>query len=251
MSIQSTVDKLRELKMTTMADNYLAQSQDPSMREMSFDDRFGILVDLEFSSKQHSRFKRLVQAAEFDQPQANVADINFECGRKLDRELINRLATCEYIRNQANIFITGSTGTGKTYLACALGMEACKQYYSTKYVRLPDLLLDLRLARENNTAKKVLKKYTSPRLLILDEWLLIKCQPESLYDLMELIHHRTKESSTIFCSQFKVEGWYEQLGGGSSPLVDAILDRIVHSAYRIAIVPIDKAKDISRRKIYG
>lgn len=251
MTIQATLDKLREMKMTAMAENYRFQLEDPNIKNLSFDDRFAMLVDIEYTSRQNGKFKRLVQGSELDQPQASIAGINFECGRRLDRDLIHRLASGSYLQNHHNIIITGATGSGKTYLACAFGMEACKQFYPTRYVRLPDLLLDLKLARENNTTKKVLHRYIHPTLLILDEWLLIKCPQESQYDLMEVIHHRAKAGSTIFCSQFRVEGWYEQLGGTSSPLADAIMDRIVHASYQINILPINPAKDFSMREVYG
>ncbi len=101
-------------------------------------------------------------------------DIDYTSGRRLNKQLITRLATCEYIAEYRNIFITGATGCGKTYMACAFGMEACKQYFTTKYVRLPDLLIDLELARNDGTYKKVMSKYANPMLLIIDEWLLLK-----------------------------------------------------------------------------
>lgn len=251
MSVQATIDQLRAMKLTAMADNYLAQTEDPSTQNLTFDERFSILVSIEYNSRENARVKRIIQNAEFDQPQANIAEINYESGRKLDRQLILNLATCEYIQRGLNIIITGATGCGKTYLACALGMEACKQQYSTRYVRLPDLLLEMKLARESNVLKKSLQKYVRPQLLIIDEWLLIKIQTESQYDLLEVIHQRSKSSSTIFCSQFRQEGWYEQLCGSASPLADAILDRIVHTAYRINIEAIDPTKEISMRHFYG
>lgn len=251
MTVQATLDKLREMKMTAMSDAYRFQLEDPNVQSLSFDERFAMLVDVEFTSRQNNRLKRLIHNAELDQPQASITGINYTCGRKLDRDLIHRLSSCAFIQDNLNVVITGVTGSGKTYLACALGMEACKQFYTTRYVRLPELLLEMKLARENNKINKVLQTYTHPRLLILDEWLLIKCPQESQYDLMEVIHHRTKGTSTIFCSQFRIEGWYEHLGGKSSPLADAILDRIVHSCYQINIEPIDPSKDISMREIYG
>ena len=251
MLVQATLDKLREMKMTAMADNYRFQMEDPAMKNMSFDDRFGMLVDFEYTSRKNSNLKRLIQNAEFDQPQANILGINYESGRKLDRDLIHNLATCDYVTEKRNIIITGATGSGKTYLACAFGMEACKRFYTTRYVRLPDLLLELKIARDGNTYKKVIQKYSKPSLLILDEWLLIKCNQEALYDLMELIHHSTKCGANIFCSQFRVSGWYDQLGGSASTLADAILDRIVHNSYEIDIVALDPSRDISMREIYG
>ena len=162
-----------------------------------------------------------------------------------------RLATCEYITEHRNLFITGATGSGKTYLACAFGMEACKQRYKTKYVRLPDLLLELEMARNDGTYKKVQGKYANPILLIIDEWLLLKPNESEQHDILELLHRRRRRSSTIFCSQYDSNGWYDQLGGDDSPLAEAILDRIKHDAYKINIIPTDPANYRSMREVYG
>lgn len=248
---QVTSDKLIEMRLTAMADAYRNQENDPKMSECSFDERFGMLVDIEYSSRKSNRLKRLIKNAEFDQPEAHVADIDYKSGRKLNKALIQRLSTCDYISEYRNVFITGATGSGKTYMACAFGMEACKRYYATRYIRLPDLLIDLEMARSEGNYKKVMTKYASPTLLILDEWLLLKPTEAELKDIFELLHRRRKKSSTIFCSQFRPEGWYEQLGGDASPLADAILDRIVHDSYRINIESTDPAKDISMREVYG
>lgn len=114
-------------------------------------------------------------------------------------------------------------------------MEACKRHFKTQYIRHPDLLIDLKLARSEGTYKNVIAKYTKPVLLIIDEWLLLKPTPTECKDIFELLHKRRKESSTVFCSQYRAEGWYEQLGGYDGPLADAILDRIMHNAYKINI----------------
>lgn len=251
MTNQSTIDKLIEMRLTALADTFRNQLSDPRMKEIPFEDRLGMLVDIEYTSRKNNRLRRLIRQAELDQPDASIMDINYTSGRKLNKSLLQRLATCEYITEHRNIFITGATGSGKTYLACAFGMEACKQYYSVKYVRLPDLLFDLEMARSEGSYKKVMAKYTNPVLLILDEWLLLKLSESESKDIFELLHKRRKKSSTIFCSQFRQEGWYDQLGGDSSTIADAILDRIVHDAYKINIESIDPSKDISMREVYG
>ena len=200
---QSTTDKLIEMRLTAMADAFRIQMDDSSIKDIPFEDRFGMLVDVEYTSRKNNRLKRIIRNAELEQPDACIAGIDYRSGRKLNKELINRLATCEYIAEYRNIFMTGATGSGKTYMACAFGMEACKQYYTVKYVRLPDLLLDLEAARNDGTFTKVLSKYTKPLLLIIDEWLLLKLNESESKNLFELIHKRRKKSSTIFCSQFR------------------------------------------------
>lgn len=250
MTNQSTIDKLIEMRLTALADAFRNQLSDPRMKEVPFEDRLGMLVDIEYTSRKNNRLRRLIRQAELDQPDASIMDINYTSGRKLNKSLLQRLATCEYITEHRNIFIIGATGSGKTYLACAFGMEACKQYYSVKYVRLPDLLFDVEMARTEGSYKKVMTKYTNPVLLILDEWLLLKLSESESKDIFELLHKRRKKSSTIFCSQFRQEGWYDQLGGDNSTIADA-LDRIVHDAYKINIESIEPSKDISMREVYG
>lgn len=251
MTNQSTINKLIEMRLSAMADAYRNQINDPKFRDIPFEDRFGMIIDIEYHTRKSNRLKRLIKNAGFDQPDASIMDINYASGRKLNRELINRLSTCEYIADHRNIFITGATGCGKTYLACAFGMEACKQYYNTKYVRLPDLLIDLDIARSEGTYRKVMAKYANPVVLILDEWLLLKPTETEQKDIFELLHRRRKKSSTIFCSQYDRSEWYDQLGGNASPLADAIIDRIAHDSYMINITSVDPAKDVSMREVYG
>ena len=251
MTKQSTINKLVEMRMSAMANAFYQQTQDSTMRDIPFEDRFGMLVDIEYYNRKDNLLKRLIKNAQFDQPHANIVDINYSSGRNLNTHLIQRLATCEYIREHYNLFLTGAAGSGKSFLACALGMEACKQYYSTRYVRLPDLLLDLQLSHGDDSYKKIVTKYTSPVLLIIDEWLLFKPNEQEQRIILELLHRRHQNTSTIFCSQFHPDGWYERITGIDSSLVDAILDRVMHNSYKINIESIDPSKDISMREVYG
>ena len=251
MTNQSTLEKLIEMRLPAMAEAFRLQMNEAGMKDVSFEDRFGMLVDIEYNKRKSNGLKRLIYNAGFDQPEAYVGDIDYTSGRKLNKDLIRRLASCEYITEHRNLFITGATGSGKTYLACAFGMEACKQRYRTLYVRMPDLLLDLESSRSDRTYRKAMTKYANPVLLIIDEWLLIKPTQSEQQDILELLHHRRRRSSTIFCSQYAPEGWYQQLDGGIRPLAEAILDRIQYDAYKINIVPVDPANNRSMREVYG
>jgi DNA replication protein DnaC len=220
------------------------QLQDNSQEHLSFEERLGYLVDVEYTSRKNNRLHRLIQRAYFDQPQANIADINYTSERKLDKSLINRLSTGDYIADVHKIIIMGASGTGKSYLACTFGVEACKQYYTVKYLRLPDLLADINTARDLGTYKKLMNSYSKYKLLILDEWLLTGLTDTEAKDSFELIHARHKRTSTIFCSQFSPQSWHKKIG--EATLADAILDRILHDSYTIEI-----QADANMREVYG
>ena len=139
MTNEATINKLIEMHMTPMADAFRNQLKDNTMKDIPFEDRFGMMVDIEYTTRKSNRLKKLIKDAGMEQPDASIAAIDYQSGRKLNKALITRLASCEYITECRNIFLTGATGSGKTYMACAFGMEACKQYYTVKYVRLPDM----------------------------------------------------------------------------------------------------------------
>lgn len=245
---ESTFNKLIEMRFTAMADAYRMQLNDNSLNDLSFEERMGLLVDIEYRSRKNNRLKRLIRKATFDQPHASVADINYSANRKLDKALITRLASCSYIADKHNVILMGATGAGKTYLACALGMESCKQFYSTKYVRLPELLSELAVARGLGTFSKVIDQYRRYQLLIIDEWMLVALTETEAKDLLEIIHYRHKRGSTVFCSQFSYAGWHTKIG--EAVIADAILDRIVHDSYMLEIHS-DPKQDKSMREYYG
>lgn len=229
----NTVRKLHEMKLSAMAAAFQKQLQDNSFADMSFEERFGLLADAEWTARKNNRLKRLIRSADYAFPNACLEDVEYHADRRLDKALIARLGTCGYIDEFHNIIILGATGSGKTYLANAFGMTANRNFYPVRYVRLPDLLGELAIARAEGTYRKVMKQYRQVKLLILDEWLLYPLKEPEARDLLEIAEGRCKKASTIFCSQFEVGGWHQKIG--EPTLADAICDRIVHDSYTIVI----------------
>lgn len=228
-----TFNKLHEMRLTGMADTFKDQLSDDKYRELSFEERFGIIVDVEWAKRKNNRLLRLIKKAGLRYPHASIEDIEYHGDRKLDKTQILRLSSCAYIQEKHNLIIMGASGSGKSYIACAFGMTACRNYYSVKYIRLPDLLDELAVARGEGIYKKVMKQYKIVSLLILDEWLLTPLTRIQAMDLLEIIEVRHQNASTIFCTQFSPRGWHEKIG--EDTLADAILDRIVHNSYTLLI----------------
>lgn len=240
----NTATKLHEMKLSIMAQAFRDQTKDNTFLSMSFEERFGLMVDAEWTARKNNRLSRLIKNADYAFNDACVENIEYHADRKLDKAQIARLSTCNYIQGGHNIIILGATGSGKTYLSNAFGITANRNFYSVRYVRLPELLGELAIARGEGTYRKLIKQYRQARLLILDEWLLFPLKESETRDLLEIIEGRYKKASTIFCSQFEVGGWYHKIG--EPTLADAICDRIVHDSYTIVI-----SGDDSMRKRKG
>ena len=230
---ENTISKLHEMRLSVMAQAFREQIKDTNITGISFEDRFGLLVDAEWVTRKSNRMTRLIRKADYAISAACVEDIEYHPDRKLDKAQIARLATCQYIQEYHNVIILGATGSGKTYLACALGMAASRSFYPVQYIRLPDLLAELAIARGDGSYRKVMKQYKQVKLLVLDEWLLFPLKESESRDLREIVEARHKRASTIFCSQFDVAGWHLKIG--EPTLADAICDRIVHDSYTIVI----------------
>lgn len=168
-----TVQKLLDLRLSAMAEQFKRQIQDQSFDSLSFEERFGLLTDAEWARRKNNRLARLVKKAELHFPNACIEDIEYHADRKLDKALITRLSTYNFIGDRRNIVVLGASGAGKTYMACAFGIAACRNFYSTRYIRLPELLIDLAVARRDGTYRKVMSLYKKYSLLIIDEWLLV------------------------------------------------------------------------------
>ncbi len=237
---EPTLRKLQEMRLSVMAESYQNQLLDQNFQVLSFEERFGLLVDTEWSRRKNNRLSSLIRKADFQQSNACIEDIEYHVDRKLDRTQVLRLATGAYIQDKLNIIIMGASGAGKTYLACAFGIAACRNSYPVKYVRLPELLNELAVARGEGIYQRVMKSYKKIPLLILDEWLLVSLKESEARDLLEIVEARHQRGSTIFCSQFAPAGWHGKIG--ESTLADAILDRIVHSSYTITIEGMDSMR---------
>ena len=242
MLTENTVSKLREMHLSVMAAAYKEQLSDSSFQSMSFEDRVSLIVDKEWNSRKNNYLKRLIKQANLSEPNACIEDIEYHSDRNLNKNMITKLSTCNYIQEHHNVILLGATGSGKTYLACAFGMNAVRNFLSVKYIRLPELLTDLSIARGSGTIRKVMAQYKKYSLLIIDEWLLYALNETEARDVLEIIESRYKKASTIFCSQFDVPGWRDKLN--DPILADAICDRIVHDSYSILI----DCKDSMRKR---
>lgn len=230
---QHTYEKMIAMRMSGMAKAYKDQYEQEELLQWSFDERFSLLIDTEFDYRHRNKIERLTKQAQFSDTQARLEDIKYFNDHGLNREVFLQLATNKYIQEPRNILLTGATGSGKSYIACALGNNACQSSFKVGYIRMPDLLTEFALAKVQGTYKKVLKQYQNCELLIIDEWLLIPADTIAQQDILEVLERRYRLHATIFCSQFTKEGWYERLGGGA--LADAIMDRALARSQSITI----------------
>lgn len=246
MMNEQTLSKLHEMKLSGMAEAYQEQAVNKDFQKMSFEDRFSLLVDLEHSRRKSNKLQRLIKTATFLNSNACIEDIEYHEDRKLDKGSILKLASGAYILESHNIILKGPTGSGKSFLASAFGISACRQFHTVKYIRLPELLDELSLAKlaADGSYRKLIKKYTNVDLLILDEWLLTDLTTDEAAILLEITEARHKIASTIFCSQIDPSGWHLKLG--NETIAEAILDRIIHDSYQILI-----DGDISMRERHG
>ena len=235
---EPTVEKLQALQ--AMAQAWTEQQHTAELTSLAFDERFGLLVDAEWLARENKRLGRALREAKLKLTQACVEAIDFPARRELDKALIRQLATCRWVHEHQNVLVVGATGVGKSFLACALAHQACRQGYRAYYRRASRLFHDLTLARADGTYIRLLAKLARLDVLVLDDWGLAPVQDQERRDLLEILEDRYGSRATIITSQLPPAQWHDYLG--EATLADAICDRLLHNAHRIVL------KGPSRRK---
>jgi len=230
MLTHPTLDKLKTLKFTGMAAALTEQMDMSDISDMTFEERLGLLVDREMTERENRRLSNRLRRARF-KLNASLEDIDYRHPRGLDKSLIRSLATCQWVKDHLNILISGPTGVGKTWLACALAQKACREGFTALYLRLPRFLQEITIAKGDGRYIKLLATLARTDVLILDDWGITKPTAENRRDLLELLEDRHGNRSTLATSQLPIDKWHDMIGDPT--LADAILDRLLHNAYKI------------------
>jgi DNA replication protein DnaC len=233
MLTQNTIETLRHLKLHGMAQALEEQRETPTTHALAFEERLGLLVDRERLHRQNGRYRGLLREARLKSSQACIEDIHYKSSRGLDKSQIASLADGAWIQRGQNLLLTGPTGSGKTWIACALAHQACRQGLSGRYWRVPRLFEEIRTAHGDGSYLKILKRLAKSPVLILDDWGLTALSTQDRADLLEILDDRLNARSTVICSQLPVDTWHAYLG--EPTLADAILDRLVHHSHRIEL----------------
>ena len=229
---QQTMERLAEMKLKSMITAYQRQREDPSTNDLSFEERFGMIIDSEWLARKNRHLHRLLKESKMPIP-ACIEDIDYTAKRKLDRKLITRLSTGEWVQQHQNVLIFGPTGVGKSFIACAMGNLICRLGYAVRYYRVSKLLEELQVSRGDGTYFKRFNLLKKIPLLILDDWGLKAFSTNDCSLLFELVEERNQRGSTIIAGQLPIEYWNKVLVDPT--ITDAILDRIIHNAYRLNI----------------
>lgn len=232
MMTHPTKDKLLQMKLLGMVKALDEQTNTPEISELTFEERLALLVDREYLMREERRTKRRLQRAKLKQP-ACIEDVDYRHPRGLDRKVFLELATCRWIHAKRNVIITGATGLGKTWLACALADKACREGFSTLYSRIPRLVQELAGARADGTYLRVLSRIEKIDMLVLDDWGLAPLDVQAQQDLLEVIDDRAGKRATVVTSQLPVSKWHDTIGDPT--VADALLDRIIGSATKLQL----------------
>lgn len=241
-----TVEKLKDLKLKVMAQ----MLSDPanSLKELSFEERLGIMVEKEWLARKNSRIKRLLHNASLGM-NACIEDVDYSIDRTIDKQTIQKLSSCAFIEQKLNIVISGKTGSGKSYIACAFGNAACRHEYTVKYFRIPELLLEIQDAKNENRYAKFMSGLQNTRLLILDDIGLKSYTLEESRDILEITENRYNKVSLILAGQIAHTKWYDLFPDPT--IADAIMDRIIHNSYILALDSKKSMREVMAEKIIG
>ncbi len=241
MLAEPTLEQLSGMKLHALARAWQAQQEDPAVGDLGFDERLALLVDAEWTERRNKRLDRLLRAAKLRLPGACLEDVDYAKERKLDKASVRQLATGRWIEAHHNVVITGATGVGKTYLACALAQQACRLGYRALYRRAPRIFDELMLARADGSYTRLLARFAKIDVLVLDDWGLAPVKDIERRDLLEIMEDRHGLRSTVWTSQIPVAQWHDHVGDPT--IADAICDRLLHNAHRIVL------QGPSRRKV--
>lgn len=233
MILNNTIEKMYLLKLPGMAKAFEEQLTNPAVSQMAFNDRVGLLIDREETHRENERLKRLLRQAKLKYHSACIEDIDYSTPRRLEKSAMAQIANMTWLKKGHNLLVTGPTGTGKTWLACAIANQACRHGIPTIFYRIPLLLMELQESSGNGDYRKLIKKFAKPELLILDDLGVGVMDSRSRGDLLEVIESRSDSKSTIVTSQLPVETWHGYLSSGNKTVADAIMDRLVGGSLRL------------------
>jgi DNA replication protein DnaC len=241
MLTEATMEKLKSLRLDALAAAWTEQQKNPDSASLSFDERLGLLVDAECLHRENRRLARLLKEAKLRLGQACIENLDYGPKRELDKAVVRQLATCRWVQEHHAVLITGAAGTGKTYLACALAQHACRRGHSALYRRASRLFDEMAVARADGTFARLLAKIARVDVLIIDDWGLATPREAERNDLLEILEDRCGNRATIMTSQIDPKHWHQLLG--EPTVADAIVDRILHRAHKIALKGPSKRKD--------
>ena len=233
MLTEPTMEKLKSLRLDALAAAWSEQQRKPDLAKLGFDERLAMLVDAEWLDRENKRITRCLKEAKLRLTQACIEDIEYPAKRELDRAIVRQLATCRWIDEHQNVVLTGATGTGKTYLACALAHQACRKGYRAVYRRASRLAEEMTLAHADGTFGRVLARLARIDVLVIDDWGHAPMREQERRDLVEILDDRHGLRSTIMTSQLPIANWHDHIGDPTN--ADAICERIVHNAHRIVL----------------
>jgi DNA replication protein DnaC len=243
---EATTQKLKDLNLEALAHAWHEQQKEPGVNKLGFDERLGLLVDIAWLARENKRLDRRLKEAKLRLGSACIEDIEYTARRQLDRAVVRQLASCRWVEEHQNIVLTGATGTGKTYLACAFAQQACRKGYRATYRRASRLFDEMLLARADGTYVRLLTRLARLDVLVIDDWGLEQPDERQRHDLLEVLEDRHGIRSTIMTSQLPPEKWHDTLG--EPTVADAVCDRVLHNSHRFVLKGPSRRKETTKKR---